>query len=176
MDITKRLSETIRDVKDFPVKGVVFKDITPIFKDISLFKEVIDVLSEQVKDKKIDKIVGIESRGFLFGIALAVKMNLPFVTIRKKGKLPAETIAASYQLEYGTATVEIHKDAISAGENVLIVDDLLATGGTVTAASELVKALGGIVAGAVFVIELTFLNGRNNIEDKNIDVLSILKY
>lgn len=176
MDTAKKLSETVRDIEDFPVKGIVFKDITPIFKDIDLFNEVIAVLARQTKDKKIDKIVGIESRGFLFGMSLAVKMNVPFVPVRKKGKLPAETIEATYKLEYGTATVEIHKDAVCAGENVLIVDDLLATGGTVNAATELVKELGGIVAGAVFVIELTFLNGRNNIQDKDIEVFSVLKY
>ena len=172
----EKLAKTIRDVKDFPVKGIVFKDITPVLKDIALFNEVIELLAEKFKGLNIDKIAGIESRGFLFGIPLSVKMNVPFIPIRKKGKLPAETVEASYELEYGAATVEIHKDAVSEGEKVLIVDDLLATGGTINASVELIEKLKGKPAAAAFVIELSFLNGKNNIKDKKLEVFSILKY
>ncbi len=172
----EKLNKAIRDVYDFPVKGVVFKDITPILKNIELFNEIIDVLAEKFKNCKIDKIVAIESRGFLFGMPLAVKMNIPFIPVRKKGKLPAETIEATYDLEYGTATIEIHKDALSKDDRVLIVDDLLATGGTVNAVNELVEQLGAKSVAAAFVVELCFLNGKEKIKDKNLEIFSILKY
>ena len=175
-NLSEKINALIRDVKDFPKEGVVFKDITPVLKDISLVNEIMDFFVLETKKHKIDKIVGIESRGFIFGMPLAVKMNIPFVPIRKKGKLPAETISASYMLEYGTATVEIHKDAISKGETVLIVDDLLATGGTINAAEELITKLGGKPAAAVFALELSFLKGRENIKNKDLEVISILKY
>jgi len=176
MKTEEKIAARIRDVNDFPVKGVVFKDITPVLKDMELFNEITDVFARRYKDAKIDKVAGIESRGFIFGMPLAVKMGIPFVPIRKKGKLPAETVSVSYTLEYGTAAIEIHKDAVLKGERVLIVDDLLATGGTTNAAVELVGKLEGEAAAAAFAIELSFLNGRENIKNKKLDVFSILKY
>jgi len=175
-NLSEKIAASIRDIKDFPKEGVVFKDITPVLKDISLVEEIMDFFARETKKLKIDKIVGIESRGFIFGMPLAVKMKVPFVPIRKKGKLPAETISASYMLEYGTATVEIHKDAISKGETVLIVDDLLATGGTINAAEELITKLGGKPAAAGFVLELSFLKGREKIKNKDLEIISIVKY
>lgn len=176
MNIKEKVAKSIRDIKDFPIEGVVFKDITPILQDISLFNEIIDFLSDKFKDYHIDKIAGIESRGFLFALPLAVKMNVPFIPIRKKGKLPAETVEASYQLEYGSATIEMHKDAVVEGENVLIIDDLLATGGTINAAVELVKKLKGNIPACAFIVELSFLEGRNAIDDKSVEIFSILNY
>ncbi|MCL2390128.1 MAG: adenine phosphoribosyltransferase [Endomicrobia bacterium] len=175
-ETSKKLEKTIRDVLDFPVKGIVFKDITPVLQDVSLFNEVIDDLANKFKDYKIDKIAGIESRGFLFGMPLALKMGVPFVPVRKKGKLPAETLSVTYKLEYGEASIEIHKDAVKSGERVLILDDLLATGGTTNAAIELIEKLDGKPVVAAFVVELGFLSGRNNISNRNIEVFSILKY
>ncbi|MCL2484847.1 MAG: adenine phosphoribosyltransferase [Endomicrobia bacterium] len=177
-ETSKKLEKTIRDVLDFPVKGIVFKDITPVLQDISLFKEVIDGLADKFKDYKIDKIAGVESRGFIFGMPLALKMGIPFIPVRKKGKLPAETVEVTYSLEYGQASIEMHKDAVNSGENVLIIDDLLATGGTTNAAIELIKKLEGNPVAAAFVVELGFLSGRNNISNanQNIEVFSILKY
>lgn len=174
MDIEK-LSKTIRDINDFPVKGVVFKDITPILQDIALFNDIIDTIAAKFKDRKIDKIAGIESRGFIFGMPLAVKMNIPFIPIRKKGKLPAKTVSMSYNLEYGQATIEIHEDAVNKGENVLILDDLLATGGTTNAAIKLIEQIGGKVDAAAFVLELSFLKGREKLENKTAEIFSILK-
>lgn len=175
MDIKQRISSTVRDIPDFPVKGVVFKDITPVLQDIALFNDIISEMAEQFKDKKIDKIAGIESRGFIFGMPLSVKMNIPFIPIRKKGKLPAKTIAMNYDLEYGQATIEIHEDAVSKSEKVLIIDDLLATGGTTNAAIKLVEQIGGEVIAAAFVLELAFLNGREKIENKTAEIFSLLK-
>lgn len=176
MDIQKKIAASIRDINDFPVKGVIFKDITPIMKDISLFNEIIEFFYNRFKDMKIDKIAAIESRGFIFAMPLAVKMNIPFIPIRKKGKLPAKTIEANYDLEYGQATIEIHEDAIEKGENILVIDDLLATGGTVNASVELIEKLGAKAVAAAFVVELTFLNGRKNIKNREMEVVSILKY
>jgi len=173
-ELSKKIESAVRDVADFPVKGIIFKDVTPLFQDILLFNEIIEVLAESCKGKKIDKIVGIEARGFIFGTALAVKMGVGFVPVRKKGKLPAKTVVEEYKLEYGTAAVEMHEDALKEGENVLIVDDLLATGGSATAAIKLVKQLKANVAGAVFVIELGFLNGRKALE--GIDCFSLITY
>ncbi|MCL2145166.1 MAG: adenine phosphoribosyltransferase [Endomicrobia bacterium] len=174
MDI-KKLSSTIRDIPDFPAKGIIFKDITPLLQDTALFNEVIEHISDKFKNFKIDKIAGIESRGFIFGMPLAVKMNVPFVPIRKKGKLPAKTVSISYELEYGSAVIEIHEDAVKNGENILIIDDLLATGGTTNAAIKIVEQLGGNVVASAFVLELAFLNGREKIENKSAEIFSILK-
>ena len=174
-NLSEKLAASIRDIKDFPKEGVVFKDITPVLKNISLINEIMDFFAVETKKYKIDKIAGIESRGFIFGMPLAVKMNIPFVPIRKKGKLPYETVSATYSLEYGTAIVEIHKDAVSKGENVLIADDLLATGGTVNAAEELITKLGGKPVASIFLMELSFLKGRENIRNKNLEIISILK-
>lgn len=172
---TEKLSKTIRDINDFPVKGIVFKDITPVLQDIALFNDIINAISEKFKGCKIDKIAGIESRGFIFGMPLSVKMDIPFIPIRKKGKLPAKTIAMNYDLEYGQATIEIHEDAVKKGETVLIIDDLLATGGTTNAAIKLVEQLGGQVNAAAFVLELAFLNGRDKIENRTTEIFSLLK-
>jgi adenine phosphoribosyltransferase len=174
VDIQK-LSSAIRDIHDFPVKDIIFKDITPVLQDINLFNGIIDAIAEEFRDKKINKIAAIESRGFIFGMPLAVKMDIPFVPIRKKGKLPAETAFISYDLEYGQATIEIHKDAVKKDEKVLIIDDLLATGGTTDAAIKLVEQIGGDVIAAAFVLELTFLNGREKIGNKSAEIFSILK-
>ena len=164
----------IRDVKDFPKPGIVFKDITPLLFDNKAVECVIDQFVEQLKGKNIDKVVGIESRGFLFGMLLAQKLNAGFVPIRKPGKLPHKTISESYSLEYGEDALEIHKDAIKEGEKVLIHDDVLATGGTAQAACNLIKRLKGDIVAANFLIELEFLNGKDKIND--IDVYSIFKY
>lgn len=168
------LKKYIRDVPDFPKKGIIFKDITTLLKDNMVFKQVIDILSNRYKDKKIDKIVSIESRGFIFGGALAHSLGAGFVPVRKKGKLPSKTHTVSYELEYGTDTLEIHCDAIMPGENVLILDDLLATGGTAKAVSELIAKMGGKIVELAFLIELTFLNGRDKL--KGHKVFSMIKY
>lgn len=168
------LASTIRSVPDFPVEGILFYDITTLLKDPVALKYCIDQLAEKYHDFDIDVIVGMESRGFIFGMPLAYKLGVGFVPIRKPGKLPAETISESYALEYGTNTLEIHKDAIEAGQRVLVVDDLLATGGTARATCNLVERLGGTVASIAFIIELTFLNGRSQLE--GFDIFSLLKY
>lgn len=165
----------IRDIVDFPKKGIIFRDITTAIKDAKALKEIIDFLTVEFKDKKIDYVVGIESRGFIFGSALAYNLNAGLVLIRKPGKLPAETISQSYELEYGTDTIEMHKDAIEPGKNVLIIDDLLATGGTVDASIKLLKQTGANIIGAAFVIELCELKGRERLSD-DIEVVSMLKY
>ncbi len=161
---TEKLKTKIRNVPDFPKKGIVFRDITTLLKDPDAFKIVIDHLHEKYKEIALDCILGIESRGFIFGGALAHRLGIGFVPARKPGKLPAETIAESYSLEYGKATLEIHKDAIGRGQRVLVIDDLLATGGTLQAACRLVERLGGEVAGIWVLIELNFLNGRKLLE------------
>lgn len=158
--IVEQLTNALRDVPDFPKPGILFKDITPILGDADLFGKSIDLLAARHVGKPIDKVAAVESRGFIFGVGVARLLGAGFVPIRKSGKLPYETLEISYQLEYGEATLAIHKDAIHADENVLIVDDLLATGGTAAAAASLVEQLGGIVAGIDFLIELDFLNGR----------------
>ncbi len=150
----------IRDVPDFPRPGIMFKDITPVLSNPKAMRQIIDRFIEYAIPKKPDIIVGIESRGFVFGTPLALEMNLPFVPVRKLGKLPYKTIHEEYELEYGTNTVEMHQDAIAPGNRVIIVDDLLATGGTAAAAKRLVNRLGGTVEGFAFLIELSFLHGR----------------
>jgi adenine phosphoribosyltransferase len=168
------LEKTIRDIPDFPKKGIIFKDITTLLKDPAALKEALDQMYEKVKDLKVDKVVAMESRGFIFGVHLAYRLNAGFVPIRKPGKLPAETIAEEYALEYGTDKIEIHKDALSKGDNVLIVDDLLATGGTAKAAANLVKKLGANVTALLFLIELGFLQGREKLVGEK--TISIIKY
>ncbi|MEJ2883075.1 adenine phosphoribosyltransferase [Pedobacter sp. GR22-6] len=161
--IATKIKQSVRDVRDFPKAGIIFKDITPILKDPSLCDEIVTELALQLKGLDIDVIAGIESRGFLFGPALARLMGLPFVPIRKAGKLPYKTVRESYELEYGTATIECHEDAVFQGQRILIHDDLLATGGTVVAASKLVRQLGAEVAGYSFIISLDFLNGKKRL-------------
>jgi adenine phosphoribosyltransferase len=171
---TTELIKVIRSVPDFPKKGIVFRDITTLLKDPAAFRTVVDLFYDQYKDSRIDKIVSVESRGFIFAGPLAYKLKAGFVPIRKPGKLPAETVRQEYTLEYGTDAVEVHRDAITKGERVLIHDDLLATGGTTAAASELVTRLGGEIVGLSFLIELAFLNGRKRLGKHA--VYSILTY
>jgi adenine phosphoribosyltransferase len=168
------LTELIRDIPDFPVPGILFRDITTLLKEGPAFVQVIDQLSERLKDLKVDKVVAIESRGFIFGAPIAYKLNAGFVPVRKLGKLPADTISAEYDLEYGTNTVEMHRDAIKPGENVVVVDDLLATGGTTRATIELVEKLGGEIAALAFLIELTELGAREYLEGYNI--VTLIRY
>lgn len=154
------VKKAIRDIPDFPKKGIIFKDITPVLKTPRLFKKVINDFADKYRNRGVTAIAGIESRGFIFGSALALKLGLPFIPIRKKGKLPYKTISATYALEYGSDTIEMHEDAIASGDTVLILDDLAATGGTAKATAELVEKAGGKVFGFAFVIELAFLNPR----------------
>lgn len=174
--IESKIKLAVRDVNDFPKRGIVFKDITPILKDPALCREIIMALAEQLKGIDVDVVAGIESRGFLFGPSLAQLLGVPFVPIRKLGKLPYKTVQQSYELEYGSATIEIHEDALIAGQKVLIHDDLLATGGTVVAASKLVKQLGAEIAGYSFIIALDFLNGRERIGPYCKRVLALASY
>jgi adenine phosphoribosyltransferase len=178
MKISKLNSEKflslIRDVKDYPKKGVVFKDITTLIKDGKAFNEVLDVLYEICKDKKIDLVAAIESRGFIFGGALADRLGVGIIPVRKVGKLPAECVAEKYELEYGTDSLEMHTDAVTGGQRILVVDDLLATGGTLQATCRLIEKLGGEVAGIMVLIELSFLKGREKIKDY--DFFSLIKY
>jgi len=165
------LRARIREVPDFPKPGIRFYDVTTLLKEPDAFREVIDQMADQVRDEKIDLVVGMESRGFIFSAPLAYKLGAGFVPVRKLGKLPAETIEVEYSLEYGTATLEIHKDAIAPGQRVLIVDDLLATGGTVMGTIELVRRLGGEIASLSFMVELTALHGREQLGEFTIHTL-----
>jgi adenine phosphoribosyltransferase len=173
-DVLGKLRAGVRDVPDFPKKGIVFKDITPILNDPKLFRASIDLFLERCCGKKIDKIVGIDARGFLFGSAVAYELGVGFVPIRKRGKLPYKTEVAKYSLEYGEAEMEMHIDAMMAGERIVLVDDLLATGGTSAAAAALIRKAGGELLEAQFLIELEFLNGRRQLEPT--PVVSFLKY
>jgi adenine phosphoribosyltransferase len=159
-DLVTDLKATIRDIPDFPKPGIVFKDITPILSDANLFKRTIRHFARVYQDREITAIVGMESRGFLFGAPLALELGVPFVPARKPGKLPYEVVAFEYELEYGTNTLEMHIDAVGSGDHVLIIDDLLATGGTAAATVRLIEQLGATVAGCAFAVELTFLEGR----------------
>lgn len=168
------LAKYIREVADFPKPGIGFKDITTLLKQGEVFRTSVDELSAHFEEQGVDKIVGIESRGFIFGAVLAYKWNAGFVPVRKKGKLPAEIVTAEYELEYGTDRIEIHRDAIQRGERVLIVDDLLATGGTAAATGEVVRELGGEIVGFAFLIELRFLNGRSKLQ--GYPLVSLIQY
>src|ERR1041385_5625326 len=168
------LKKLIREVPDFPKKGILFYDITTLLKDRVGYATLIDALAEYYIAEKIDLVLGMEARGFIFGPALAYRLNSGFVPVRKPGKLPAATASLSYDLEYGSNTLEIHKDAIQSGQRVIIVDDLLATGGTAGATVQLAKSLGADVAGLGFVVELDFLNGKDKL--KPYDVFSLLHY
>jgi adenine phosphoribosyltransferase len=169
-----QLKKLIREVPDFPKKGILFYDITTLLKDKTGFTALIDKLSEQYVAKKVDLVLGMEARGFIFAPALAYRLNAGFVPVRKPGKLPAECEKFDYALEYGTNTLEVHKDAIQKGQRVLIVDDLLATGGTAEATAKLAERLGGVIAGLGFVVELDFLKGRDKL--KGYEVMSLLHY
>ncbi len=168
------LSKYIRDVPDFPKKGIVFKDITPLLNDKDALHYALNTLAEHFKDRGITKVVGIESRGYIFAPAIALGLEAGFVPVRKPGKLPWKTVAEEYELEYGKDRLEIHVDAVRAGEKVLIVDDLLATGGTASAAHRLVQRLQGVVVGSGFLVELTFLEGRARLP--GVDVVSLIQY
>ena len=169
-----QLKKLIREVPDFPKKGILFYDITTLLKDKVGFATLVDRLAEHYVDRKIDLVLGMEARGFIFAPALAYRLNAGFVPVRKKGKLPAETVSFDYELEYGVNSLEMHKDAIEKGQRVLIVDDLLATGGTAQATARLATLLGAEIAGLGFVVELDFLHGREKLKDY--DVMSLLHY
>jgi len=173
-ETVERLRAAVRDVPDFPKKGIMFKDITPVLSDPSLFRASIDLFLERCRGREVDKIVGIDARGFVFGSAVAYELGVGFVPIRKRGKLPYRTEIAKYSLEYGEAEVEMHTDALTAGERVVLVDDLLATGGTSAAAAVLIRKAGGQLLEAQFLIELEFLEGRKRLEPT--PVTSFLKY
>jgi len=163
----------IRDIKDFPKEGIVFKDMTPLWLNPQALEQSTQELAEHYSDIKVNKVIGAEARGFVQGPLLAIKLNAGFVPVRKPGKLPAETISESYELEYGTDSLEIHKDAIEKGDKVLIFDDLVATGGTISAIEKMVEELGGEVVGVVSLIELTFLEPQKTIKNK---IFSLIKY
>ncbi len=167
------LESWIRDVRDFPIHGILFKDITPLLNDSAALKEAVDRMVAPYRSRKIDRVVAIESRGFLFGVPIAYQLDAGFIPVRKAGKLPSESVGIEYSLEYGTNRLEMHRDAIQPGEKVLIVDDLLATGGSAAATVSLVEKLGGVVEGLVFLIELEFLQGKEALA--GYDVFSVLR-
>jgi adenine phosphoribosyltransferase len=168
------LSSKIRDVPDFPKEGIVFKDVMPLIADAEYFRETIRQFAEWARPREPDLILGAEARGFIFGAALAYELGAGFVAARKPGKLPWETVSATYELEYGTDSLEMHRDAVEPGSKVIVLDDVLATGGTAKAKVELVEGLGGTVVGVLFLIELTFLHGRERLEGH--DVHSLIQY
>ncbi len=172
--VESEFKAAIRRIPDFPKKGIIFRDITTLWKDGRLLKKSTDVLYDHYRDERIDAVLGIEARGFVVGAPLAERLGVGFIPLRKLGKLPGAKISESYDLEYGTATLEIHRDALEKGQRVLIVDDLIATGGTALAAAKLVEVLGGKVAGFAFVVELDVLKGRDAL--KGYDVFSIVRY
>ena len=172
--MTVDLASRIRDIPDFPKPGIQFKDITTLLKDGPSFKAAIDGLLAQIGDRQVDAVVGMESRGFIFGAPVAYALGVGFVPVRKLGKLPAEVVSVEYDLEYGSATLEMHKDALAPGARVLVVDDLLATGGTVAGTIELVKQLQGEIVALAFLIELTFLKGRERLAGH--DIVTLIRY
>lgn len=174
--LEQRIRESIRDIPDFPQPGIIFKDITPILIDAELCRDIVEELFQSFRGKKIDGIVGVESRGFLFGLMLAQKFDVPFIPIRKKGKLPYKTISFEYKLEYGSAVMEVHSDAVHPGANLLVHDDLLATGGTAAAAAELIRIQNGNVAGFAFLVGLDFLNGKEILSKYSPDVRTLVTY
>ncbi len=168
------LAKMIRDVPDFPKEGIIFKDITTLIKDPEAFKQAVDVLADHYTGRQVDLVAAVEARGYIFGAPIALKLGAGFIPVRKMGKLPAETLREEYELEYGTDAVEMHKDAIQPGQKVLIVDDLIATGGSAEATARLVERLGGEVVGIAFLIELTFLHGVDRL--KKYDVYTVIEY
>lgn len=175
-NLEERINRLVREIPDFPKEGIKFKDITPLFANPNESKEIISYFAKSLKDQNVDVIAGVESRGFLYGFPLALEMNLPFVLIRKKGKLPPETISVAYDLEYGSAEIEIIKDAIAPGQRVHIHDDLLATGGTAAAAGSLIQKCGAEIQGYSFLAELSFLNGKESLFDISSNILTLLRY
>ena len=170
------LKDYIRSIPDYPKKGILFRDITTLIKDADAFKETINQIVDRSKNFKIDKIAAIESRGFVFASAVSYILNKPFIMLRKKNKLPAETYATDFELEYGTATIEVHKDSIAKNDSILIIDDLIATGGTAEGAAKLVKMSGGIVAGFIFVINLFDLGGCDRLKKSNYQVENLIEF
>lgn len=168
------LAKMIRDVPDFPKEGIIFKDITTLIKDPEAFKEAVDILADHYAGRQVDLVAAVEARGYIFGAPIALKLGAGFIPVRKVGKLPAETLREEYELEYGADAVEMHKDAIQPGQKVLIVDDLIATGGSAQATARLVERLGGEVVGIAFLIELTFLHGVDRL--KKYDVYTVIEY
>lgn len=168
------LKKYIRNIPDFPQKGIMFKDITTLLKEPAVFKYTVDAIVDRYKNKNISKVVSVEARGYIFGGAIAYNLNCGFIPVRKPGKLPAETISMEYTLEYGKNTIEIHKDAINNSERILVFDDLLATGGTVLATCQLIEKLGGEIIGCAFLINLTYLNGAEKLKGYN--VFSLIEY
>lgn len=176
MSLTIRLNAVIRNVPDFPKPGIQFKDISPLLQDHALCSEVVDAMLTPFKGQKIDVVAGIESRGFLFGVLMAQRLKCAFILVRKEGKLPYNTVSETYDLEYGSSTIEIHTDAIKPQQRVLLHDDLLATGGTAEAASKMINKMGGQLVGLTFLIELEFLKGRSKIQPYTDEIVSLLKY
>jgi adenine phosphoribosyltransferase len=176
MDIKEKIKLEIRDIPNFPKKGIIFKDITPIMQKPKLCSEIIASIKEKVKDLNIEGVAGIESRGFLIGMPLAMALDVPFILIRKKGKLPYKTVSFKYELEYGSAEVEMHIDAVTKNQNILIHDDLLATGGSAEAAAKLITMQGANVSAINFLVELSFLNGRNRINKYSSNISSLVNY
>ncbi len=170
------LKNYVASIPGFPKEGIIFRDVTPLMQDADAFDYSVSQIAEFAKDKNVDVVVGPEARGFLFGCPVATKLHTGFVPVRKPGKLPRETVSEEYDLEYGSNKIEMHKDAIKEGQRVLIVDDLLATGGTVEAAVKLIEEMGGIVVGIAFVIELVDLKARQSLEDKGYEVFALLEY
>lgn len=176
MSLESRIKSVIRDVPNFPKEGIIFKDITPIMLNPQLSAEIIEHLYSIYKDQEIDAVAGIESRGFLFGYPLAIRLGIPFILIRKKGKLPYDKISHDYDLEYGSATIEMHTDVISKNQKVLIHDDLLATGGSASAAAHLIEKCGGQVAGFNFLVSLDFLNGKEKLNSFSNNIINLVRY
>lgn len=170
----KKIEEYVRSIKDFPKEGIIFRDVTSVIQDPDGLKLAIDSMQDRIKELDFDVIIGPESRGFIFGVPIAYNMHKSFVPVRKKGKLPCETISAEYELEYGTETIEMHKDSIKPGQKVVIIDDLMATGGTIEAIIKLVERLGGEVVGICFLMELKGLNGREKLKGYNVE--SVIEY
>ncbi|MFN0276589.1 MAG: adenine phosphoribosyltransferase [Chitinophagales bacterium] len=176
MTLEQKIKSNIRDVENFPTQGILFKDITPLLLDPQLTNEIIDTMILQLSDVKIDAVCAIESRGFLYGMVLANKLNVPFIPVRKKGKLPGETMEYTYELEYGSSTVEVHLQDVKPGWNILIHDDLLATGGTACAAAEIMLKLNAHVAAYAFIVELGFLGGKERLKTYTDKILSLTLY
>lgn len=170
----KPIEEYVRSIKDYPKPGIIFRDVTSVLQDADGLHQSIDLMQEKLKDVEFDIVVGPESRGFIFGVPIAYNLHKPFVPVRKKGKLPCETVSVEYDLEYGSATIEIHKDAIKPGQRVVIIDDLIATGGTNEAIIKLIESLGGVVVKCVFLMELAGLEGRKKLEGYDVD--SVIVY
>ena len=170
----KKIEDYVRSIPDFPEEGIIFRDVTSVLQDAEGLHLAIDLMQDKIKDLDFDVVVGPESRGFIFGVPIAYNMHKPFIPVRKKGKLPCETVSVEYDLEYGSAVIEMHKDAIKPGQKVLIVDDLMATGGTIEAIIKLVNKLGGQVVGSVFLMELAGLNGREKLNGQRVE--SVIVY